>query len=660
MDNRSVSVLKGLALDIIQNARSGHPGTCLSSAPILYTLFNKHLKVQPKNPNWINRDRFVLSNGQASPLLYSLLYLSGFQITIEDLKNFRKLNSNTPSYPEIKTLGIEVTTGSQAQGIATGVGLALAEKIYSERYNKKPKNIFDSKTKKLFDYYTYVLVSDGDLMEGLSYEAASFAGNFRLNKLIILYDCNKVTMDGNIDITFNENVIGRFSSLGFYTQVVKNGNSVSEISKAIKKAKKSKFPSFIQINTKIGDGSLLEGTNKIHFGELTKEDYLQIKRKLKIEGMPFLPDKEPSDNIRNSILQRGDIEYSNWEKIYLEYKQTLDKNTIMQLENIPFNNLYIDLNKLQIKIDNELKEPLRDSNSRIMNIIANNYYNILSSSSDTFSSSKTYLEGKGNISINNFSGKNIQFGLRENLMSAVNNGLALSGFRPVCSCYLQAFDYMVPSIRNSAIMNLPVTYVFTHDSITNGSDGPTRQPVEQLAHLRAMPNINVYRPCDIKEIIGTWQCIMEDKRPSVIVYARTEIKPQLGSNVSGVSKGAYIVNEPQGHIDAVIIATGAEVQVANSVCDRLNKEGINVRVISMPCMEKFLIQNESYKSELFPYDAEVFVIEYGSSLGWEKFVIDSNHLFTVDKFGISASKDDTLKYCNVDIDSITNKIKELL
>ena len=660
MDNKSIATLKGLALDIIQNAKGGHIGTVLSSAPIIYTLFTKNLIIQPKNPNWINRDRFVLSNAHASPLLYAMMFLSDYQISIDDLKQFRKFNSKTPSYPDINTLGIEVNTGMQAQGFATSVGLALAEKIYESRYNIKPKNAFDTKTKKLFNYHVYVLASDADMMEGISYEAASFAGNLGLDSLIVLYDANGFTMDGETKKTFSESVTSRFSALGWDTQIVKNGNSVSEIDKAIKKAKLSKKPSLIQINTKIGDGSLLEGTNKIHFGELTKEDNDQLRKKLGLSDMPFILNKEATDNIRNPILRRAEIEGSNWEKIYSEYKQILDNNKIAQIENIPFNNLYFDLSSIDINLQNDQKETLRDINSKIMNLISNGYYNIIGGSSDNVTSTMTYLTGKGDIVNNDFNGINIFFGARENLMGAVCNGLALSGFRPFASTYLASSDYMVPSIRNSALMNLPVTYIFTHDSITTGVDGPSRQPIEQLAHFRAMPNINVYRPCDINEIIGTWQCIMEDKKPSIITYAKTEVKTQIGTNVNNVKKGGYIVSEPDGHIDAVIIATGAEVQIANSISERLKHENINIRVISMPCMEKFLNQSDAYKSDLFPYDAEVFVIEYGSSLGWEKFVIDSDHLFTVDKFGVSASKDDSLKYAEVDLETIIEKIKKIL
>lgn len=660
MDKQSIAVLKGLSLDIIQNANSGHPGTTLSAAPIMYTLFTKHLKIHPSNPSWVNRDRFIMSAGHGSALLYAMLFLSGYQISIDELKNFRRFNSKTPAYPDINTIGVDASTGMQAEGFASAVGIALAERIYAIKYNKKPKNKFDKKTKPLIDYYTYVLVSDGDLMEGLSYEAASFAGNLKLNKLIVLYDHNGSTMDALTSKTFTESVTSRFSSLGFNTQIVKNGNSVSDINKAIIKAKKSSLPSFIQINTKIGDGLLNEGTNKVHCVELTRDDIEQLKKKLGAENMPFIVNKEPAEYIRNPIIQRGINKYEEWEKIYTEYKADMDSSQIMEFENINFNNLYIDLSKIDIDINYDLKESLRDSNSKIMNIISSNFYNFIGGSSDCFTSTKVYLQGKDDIGPNNFSGKNIFFGLRENLMGSVLNGLALSGFRPFGSTLLTSSNYMIPSIKMSALMNLPVTYIFTHDSITTGVDGPTFQPVEELAHLRAMPNINVYRPADIKEIIGTWKCILEDKMPSVISLARTEVKPQIGTNSMLVSKGAYIESDPEGKIDAVIIATGAEVQVANSIKERLRQVGKNIRIVSMPCMEKFYEQSEAYKQSLFPSNAKIFVIEYASSFGWEKFVESSDYLFTVDKFGVSASKDDVLKYCEVDIDTITEKIKSLI
>lgn len=660
MDNRSVDILRGLTIDIVQNAHGGHLGIGLDAAPIMFTLFTKHLKVNPSMPDWVNRDRFVMSAGHGSALLYATLFLSGYQFTIEDLKNYRRLNSKTPGHPELGTFGVDITTGALGLGFASAVGIALSEKIYEEKYNKKAKKLFEKKPFPLVDYYTYVLVSDGDLMEGVSYEAASFAGNYNLDKLIVLYDSNKVSMDGTTDISFKEDVLLRFSSMGWDTFNVKNGNSIKEIDSAIKKAKKSSKPSIIKINTTIGFGSKYQGTNKIHNGELEKEDYEQIRQKLKLEGLPFTLIKEPAENIRNQVVTRGIKEYDAWEKVYADYKTTMNQDQISEFENIVFNKVNFDLTTLNVNIDYDKKELLRDSNNRVMNLIPMGLSNFIGGSADTVTSTKTYLNDRNILSSKDYLGKNICFGVRENAMGAILNGLALSGFRPFGSTFLAFSDYLKPSIRMSALMNLPVTYIFTHDSITVGSDGPTHQPVEQLASLRSIPNLNVYRPCDIKEIIGAWNCIIKDGKPAVISLARTEVKPQKDSNVNMVSKGAYIISEPDDSVDAVIIATGAEVQVAVSIKEKLKAENINVRIVSMPCMEKYDEQPESYKQELFPLGTKIFVIEYGSSFGWEKFVSSSDYLFTVDKFGKSASKDEILSYLEVNLDNIIVRIKNLL
>lgn len=661
MDNKSLNVLKGLTLDIIQNAKGGYPGSSLSGASILYTLFTKHLKVNPSIPNWVNRDRFVMSAGHASALLYAIMFLSGYRFNIDDLKNYRKFGSNTPGNPEINTMGIDVTTGVSGSGFATSVGIALAEKIYETKFNNKPKNLFDKKTVPLVDYYTYVYVSDGDLMEGISYEAASLAGTLKLGNLIVLYDANKSTMDKETSVTFTEDVLSRFSSMGWSTKYVKDGNSIKDIDRAIKSAKINRSrPTIIKINTIVGVGSKFEGTNKVHSGELEKEDINQLRLKLGIDGMPFTILKEPAENIRNQVVNRGLIEYEKWEKIYSEYKSSMNQNQITEYENIIFNNASIDFEKIDIDISYENKELLRDSNFKIMNILSNMLPTFIGGSADTVTSTKTYLSGQGDLSYKNYLGKNIFFGVRENAMGAILNGLALSGFRPFGSTFLAFSDYMKSSIRMSALMDLPVTYIFTHDSITVGPDGPTYQPVEHLSSLRSIPNLYVYRPADIKEIIGTWNTIINDKKPAVISLARTEVKAQNETKSQMVNKGAYIVSKEENKLDGILLATGAELQVAVSIKERLKEDGIDLRVVSMPCMEKYDEQSDGYKSELFPFGTKVFVIEYGSSFGWEKFVSSSDYLFTVDRFGKSASKDDVLNYCNVDSDNIISRIKNLI
>ncbi|MBQ3475234.1 MAG: transketolase [Bacilli bacterium] len=662
MDQKAINVIRNLALDIMQNSGAGHPGITMSSAPILYTLFTKNLNINPAVTDWINRDRFVMSAGHGSELLYATMFLCGYSLMLDDLKQYRKYDSKTPGHPTLGiTPGVDLTTGLSGEGLATAVGMALAEKIYESKYNYKSKGLFDKvKLGKLFDYYTYVLVGDGDLMEGVSYEAASFAGTYGLSKLIVLYDANNVSVDGSLSKTFTEDVLSRFSSLGWDTHLVKNGNSVGEIDRAIKKAKQTTKPSIIKINTVLGDGLKNQGDSILHNKPLSKEVLNEYKEKIGAGQIPFTVLKEPASYIREQVVNKGIKTYDYWRNLYEEYKKILEPVQLKEIENININSFSYDMSKLDLNIDYENKELLRDSNHRVMNIIASNLYSFIGGSADLTRSTRVYLDNMGDLSATNLSGRNISFGVREHLMGAVLNGLAISGFRPFGSTYMAFSDYLKPSIRMSALMNLPVTYILTHDSITIGSEGPTHQPVEQLATLRAIPNLYVFRPADIKEVLGVWNVIVNNKIPSVISLPKTEIKAEQGTSVGEVIKGAYIAGREQAIVNAVIIATGAEVQVAKSIQVKLLHEGIDVRIISMPCMELFNVQSPSYKSELFPEGVPIFVIEFASSYGWEKFVPSSDYLFTLDRFGVSASKDDVLKYCGLDSETIIEKIKSLL
>ena len=658
MDQKAINVIKNLALDMIQNSAAGHPGITMSSAPILYTLFTKNLRVNTAVTDWINRDRFVLSAGHASELLYATMFLSGYPLMIEDLKNYRKYNSKTPGNPEIKTQGIDLSTGLCGEGLATAVGMALAEKIYEEKYNYKSKGLFDKvKLDKLFDYYTYVLVSDGDLMEGISYEAASFAAQHKLGKLIVLYDSNGVTGDGPTSRMFSENVISRFSSMGWDTHYVRNGTSVSEIDRAIKRAKTTSSPSIIQINTILGEGLINQNNSLIHSKPLSKDDLNIFKEKTNAGSIPFTILKEPASYIRDQVVNRGIKLYSDWKNVFEEYSKVFTQDQIVEINNIINNYASFDLTKVDIEIDYENKELLRDSNHRIMNVIGNSIYNFIGGSADLAYSTRCYIDNQEELSNKNILGKKISFGVREHLMGAVLNGLAISGFRPYGSTYLAYSDYLMPSIKMSTLMNLPVTYIFTHDSITVGSEGPTYQPVHNLASLRAMPNLYVFRPADIKELIGTWNIIINNKITSVISLPKTEIKAEQGTNMHDVLKGAYIVGKEQAVAECVIIATGAEVQLAKAIQSKLLHDNIDSRVISMPCMELFNSQSRKYKEDLFPVGVPIFVIEYGSSFGWEKFVPSSDYLFNVNTNGVSASKDDVLKHLGLDTDTIIMKIK---
>ena len=656
MDQKAINVIKSLTLDMIQNSGSeGNYGICFSAAPIMYTLFTNHLNVNPSIPDWINRDRFVLSTSQAAPLLYATMFLSGYPLIIDDLKNYKQFGSKTPANPDLNTLGIDIATGPLGEGLANAVGMAIAEKKYETLYNK------DKKIGKLFDYKIYVLVSDGDLMKGISYEAASLAGTLGLDNLIVLYNSCDVTTDGDIKKTFSESVLSRFSSMGWNTIFVKNGNSSSEISKAISKAKKSKFPTIIQCKTIMGEGLINQGKPITCSQLLDKNDVDQFKQKTGMGTIPFTVLKEPASYIRDTVVGRSIKIYQEWETLYNNYKQLLTPNEQAEITNIKNNLVNIDLNKIDIPIDYDNKESMRESNRRVMNIIASSVYNFIGGSGDVANITKVYLDNSEEISYGKFGGKNIPFGVREHFMGACINGLALSGFRPFCSSVLTASDDMKSSIRTSAYMNLPVTYIFTHDSVTNSFDGPLRQPVEQLASLRAVPNLYVFRPADIKEIIGTWNVIMNNKIPAVISLPKTEVKAEQGTSSTSVVKGAYVAGTEKERIDAIIISTGSELQLAKSMQVKLLQEkNIDVRVVSMPCMELYNMQSDDYKNEIIPSGKPIFILEFGSSFGWEKFVPNSDYLLTVDTFGASGSKDDVLAHLNINIDKLISRIENLI
>ena len=658
MDQKAINVIKNLTLDMIQNSGcEGNYGICFSSAPILYTLFTKHLNVNPSIPDWINRDRFVLSASHASALLYATMFLSGYPLMIDDIKSFKKFGSKTPAYPSINTMGVDISTGPLGEGFASAVGMALAEKKLEALYNQTGK----SKLPKLFNYNVYTLVSDGDLMKGISYEAASFAGSLGLDNLIVLYDSNEVSSDGEVKNTFSESVLSRFSAMGWSTFYVKNGNSSSEISKAIEKAKKTKTPSIIQIKTIIGDGLLNQGKNITHSQLLEKNDIDQFKQKAGVGTVPFTVLKEPASYIRDTVVQRSIKIYSDWEKLYNDYTKVLNPNQVTEINNINQNLVNIDLIRANLPIDYNNKELMRESNHRVLNIIADSVYNFIGGSADLSNITRVRLNNHEDIVYGKYTGKNINYGVRDNFMGACMNGLALSGFRPFGSSLLVYSDDMRESIRATALMNLPVTYIFTHDSVTNSFDGPAHQPVEQLSNLRSIPNLYVFRPADIKEILGTWNVILNNKIPAVISLPRTEVKAEQGTSAGYVNKGAYVAGPEKNKLDAIIIATGSEVQLAKSLQVKLLQEkNIDVRIVSMPCMELYSIQSEDYKESIIPTGSKIFVLEYGSSFGWEKFVPSSDYLLTVDSFGASGSKDDVLSYLDIDSDNIITRIENLL
>ena len=642
MDNNIIAHIKSLGIDMINKAKGGHPGIVLSAAPIIYTVYAKHMHINPKDANWINRDRFVMSAGHGSALLYSTLYMAGF-LSLGDLKDFREIDSRTPGHPEYKiTPGVDASTGPLGQGIAMAVGMAIAEKKLNSKYPT------------LIDYYTYVLCGDGDLMEGLSYEAASLAGTLKLNNLIILYDSNNISLDGNTSYTFTENVRERFESFGWYTALVKS-DKVSEIDKAIKKAKKSGLPSFIEVKTILGKDSLLENTNKAHGKSLTAEDIKQLKTKLNVSSAPFMAEENLINEFRKEISDRSEIKYNEWTHKYNKYILETPSNPLEVFINKTYD---FDLTEKSLKINK--KESLRDAGGRVLNVLANHTDLLFGGSADLSSSTKTYLNDKSDLSKDNYNGSNIWFGVREHAMGAILNGLALSGFMPYGSTFLAFSDYLKPAIRMSALMDLPVTYIFTHDTIRIGGDGPTHEPIEQLASLRSIPNFTVYRPADIKEVIGSFKCIFERKKPSALILARTDTYTLRDSDIEKVKYGAYTVLKEKQKANAILLATGAEVEMAILVATVLAKEGKDIRVVSMPSVELFRKSTLKYRNEILPVGKKVIVIEAGSSFGLRDFVSNNRYLITLDNFGMSGKTDDVLDRMNFSLEKIVDRVRTLI
>ena len=651
-EKRIVNDIRLLSLDMINTSGSGHPGIALSAAPIIYTLFAYHLKFDLERRGWCNRDRFVMSAGHGSALLYATLFYLLGEYTIEDLKEYRKITSSLSGHPEYNLNNrIEVTTGPLGQGFATSVGMAIGEKYLEATFNKK-KNT-------LFDYRIYCLCSDGDLMEGISYEAASLAGNLGLDNLIVLYDSNDVTADGELDKAMYENIEERFTSMNWEVITVKNGDSVGDISTAIDKAKKSKKPALIKINTVLGKYSKYEGTNRIH-SNLEKEDLDNIRLALK-GSMPFTYSEVDRNNILKFIKDGTEDYYREW---YKEYEMYIANATDSEKDAI---NLIIENEDIVLDIDAVVDsskifedKTMRDINYQIMNVIATFIPTFMGGSADLFCSTKTYLKGKHEFSVDNYGGRNIYFGVRENAMGAIMNGLALSGIRSYGSTFLSFSDYMKPSIRMSAMMNLPVTYIFTHDSIRVGEDGPTHQPIEQLGALRSIPNLSVYRPCDYKELIGSWTSILKEGKPSALVLPRGHNNTMKYTSPSKVARGAYIISEVKTRLDLIIIATGSEVELAVQIKEELLKSYIEARVVSMPNMNLFLKQDKDYQEQVLPTGYRRMVIELSNDANWYRFITSEDDFIGVNKYGKSGSEEDVLTYFELDVPDLVIKIKNSL
>ncbi|MBQ9318033.1 MAG: transketolase [Bacilli bacterium] len=645
MDKEIINNIKSLGIDMINEAKSGHPGIVLSAAPIIYTLYANHLNINTSDRNWYNRDRFVMSSGHGSALLYATLFMSGYNLSLDDLKKFRKLNSKTPGHPELDvTPGVECSTGPLGQGIATAVGIALGGKILQNQF-KLPSG------QSLFDFKTYVLVGDGDLMEGISYESCSLAGTYNLNNLIILYDSNNMSLDGSTNLTFKEDVIKRFKSMGFKTYKVKNGNDIKKLNFVLNLAKRANKPVFIEIKTKLGDGSLLENTNQVHGKPLSKEDIEQLKVKLKIPNEPFYVNEQAKSFMQNKIANRVNKKYTNNVNVYKEYVEKVlngNRNRISYLFN-----RYTPCDITGYNWQLQKKQSLRDSNEYVLRTILDNIPMVIGGSADVGFSTKTYFADLGNIASNSLNGKNIWFGVREHAMGAILNGLALMNFRTFGSTFLAFSDYLKPAIRMSALMNLPVTYIFTHDSINIGSDGPTHQPVEQLASLRATPNLNVYRPADCKELIACWHMILNSKCPSALILSRNEVTLQSRTSAEGTLKGGYIFYPETEQLQGIIVATGTEVATVKNIVKEISN---SIRVVSIPSKEVFALQSKEYRKNVLPPNIKTVVVEAGSKYSWGDIATDEDCFITIDTFGKSGTSDEVANYMNFSYEKIKERL----
>lgn len=652
MDEKIINQIKSLAIDMINEAGSGHPGIVLGAAPILYTLYAYHMNVSTSDEKWINKDRFVMSAGHGSALLYATLYMAGYNLEIEDLKQFRRLHSKTPGHPEYDlTPGVDVSTGPLGQGVGVAVGLALGEKMLKSRLIKDKKS--------LIDHNVYALCGDGDLMEGISYEATSLAGSLNLDNLIVLYDSNHTSLDGSTDFTLNEDMASRFKSIGWDYLLVKDGTSVASINKAITKAKQNKKPTLIEIKTVIGKGSYLEGSNQVHGKPLTEDDIKQLKYNFSLPPTPFYVDENLRSFFRRQVSERSNVAYTNWAN---NYRELMNDEEFLKQASFAFNpRIRCNFLNYDFKLEENKKEATRVTNKKVMNTIASYIPFLIGGSADVASTTNAYIENGMDIAPSAYFGRNIRYGVREHAMGAISNGLALSNFRVFASTFLCFSDYLKPAIRMSALMKLPVIYIFTHDSILVGQDGPTHQPIEQLASLRSIPNVTVYRPCDAKEVIGSWNTMLnQNDSPSILILSRTEVTPLSTSSASSVEYGAYIVRKEE-KLDAVIISSGTEVQVALSLAENLKREyHIDIRVVSMPSMELFEKQTETYQKEIIPSVKHIFTLEASSTFGWDRYASDKHHILGLDRFGVSGTKEEVLKEMQFDFESLKSKIIEQL
>ena len=647
-DKLCINTLRTLALDMIDKANSGHPGMALGSAPILHTIFSRHMVATAADPMWIKRDRFVLSSGHVSSLLYAMLHLTGYDLTIDDLKQFRQLGSKTPGHPEYKvTDGVDISTGPLGQGIANAIGMAMAERHLCATYPSLSH---------VLQHYTYCLCGDGDLQEGVALEAMSLAGSLKLSKLIVCYDNNDVTLDGPLSQSSNDDIEAKVKAMGWNVLKVDDGNDVDSIDKAIKSCKNSDKPNMIIIKTIIGYGSEKQGTCAVHGAPLTKKGSDKVKALFGWEHEDFYVPEEVKDDYKDSYIARGLMSY-------MQYNKDVDR-LLEEDRNIFESILNMDVvSTCKDKIPN-FKEgysnATRNVSGDLLNIYSDSSELLFGGSADVAGSVKTALKNKETFTANNYAGQNINFGIREHAMCAIANGIAAhGGLRPYVGSFLVFADYAKGALRTAALMGLPVTYLLSHDSIAVGEDGPTHQPIEQLASFRMIPNFNVIRPADANETAGAYEIAFSSKEtPTAIILTRQNLTTVRGCSKNKVKKGAYVLSYEKERLDGIILATGSEVNLAYEAQKELLEDGIDVRVVSMPSTYLFDKQRNAYKESVLPSSCKkIIAVEMGVGAPWYKY---ANYVMSIDEFGASGPANHVIEAYKFEVEDLINNVKKML
>ena len=659
INQKAVNALRILSADQVQKANSGHPGLPLGAAPIAYSLWANNMNHNPKNPNWENRDRFILSAGHGSSLLYSLLHMFGYGLSLEDLKSFRQFGSLTPGHPEYKhTAGVESTTGPLGAGVSTAVGMAMAEAHLAAKFNKDGYPIVD--------HYTYALTGDGCLMEGVAYEALSLAGTLKLDKLIVLYDSNRITIEGDTDLAFTEDVAARFEAFGYHVQLVEDGNDLDALNAAIAKAKADKErPSLIICKTQIGYGCPAKvGKASAHGEPLGEDNIVELRKFLGWENQTaFEVDAEIYDHYK-ALAEEGAKKEEAWKAMFAEYATKYPEDARLWDEYFAKPDVQKIIDSEEYWAHEDKAMATRAVSGDIINKLKDVYPNLVGGSADLAPSNKTEMKGQGYFSATDRSGRNIHFGVREMAMTAITNGIYLhGGLNPYCATFFVFSDFMKPMIRLSSLMGLPVTFVLTHDSIGVGEDGPTHEPIEQLAMLRSIPNLNVFRPADYTETAAAWaSAIGSEATPTAIVLTRQNL-PQLEGSSKEAFKGGYILAEAtnKDKIDLIIMASGSEVELALGAKEELEKEGKSVRVVSVPCMDIFETQSPEYIEEVLPSAVRTrLAVEAANPMPWYKYIGLDGDVVAINSFGASAPAKVLFDHFGFTVANVVDKAKALV